>query len=148
MPAGAPTKYNPEILPLVTRLCLLGLTDEELAHSLGVTTATIYNWKSIHPEFLESIADGRENADAKVARKLYKRALGVECTEEKIVVIDGVVEKHTVKKELPPDTRAAFIWLKNRRSGKWADRLNIDHSGSVTVEQALTQAINQEQSKD
>ena len=33
-----------------------------------------------------------------------------------------------VERSVPPDTAAAFIWLKNRRRGQWRDRHEIEHT--------------------
>ena len=35
---------------------------------------TINAWKDAHPEFLESLKDGKAKADAEVADKLFRRA--------------------------------------------------------------------------
>lgn len=132
---GRRTLYKAEMCDLVERLCLLGLKDEELAHSLKVSRQTIDTWKRVHPEFLASIKNGRENADGNVARALYFRAIGAvvhkqqpfkvkkvyyddqgrRCEEERVVIAE-------FDDQVPPDTAAAFIWLKNRRSDKWSDK--------------------------
>ena len=101
--AGAPTKYDPIMNEQVTKLCLLGATDEELANFFGVCKATINNWKTEYPEFLDSIKEGKENADAKVAKSLYQTALS-------------------------GNTTAQIFWLKNRRSKEWRDKQEIDHT--------------------
>ena len=100
--AGAPTKYNTEMNEQVTKLCLLGATEEELAKFFNVCTSTITNWKNEYPEFLASIKEGREDADAKVAKSLYQTALS-------------------------GNTTAQIFWLKNRRSKEWRDKQEIDH---------------------
>ena len=100
MPAGRPSEYDPQILERVTKLCLLGYTDVELAESFDVSEATIYNWKKQYPEFVEAIKAGKEHADAEVASALFHRA------------------KNT------SDT-AAIFWLKNRKSKQWRDRTEI-----------------------
>jgi hypothetical protein len=99
--AGAPSKFDSAMCEKVTKLCLLGATDEQLADFFDVCVATIYNWKLEHPEFLEAIKDGKENADAKVAKSLYQTA------------IDG-------------NTTAQIFWLKNRRSKEWRDKQEIN----------------------
>jgi len=40
------------------------------------TEATWKNWKNRYPELLAAIARGREEADARVAERMYQRALG------------------------------------------------------------------------
>ena len=101
--AGAPSKYNNDMNEQVTKLCLLGATDEDLANFFDVCKATINNWKKDYPEFLDSIKEGKENADAKVAQSLYNTALS-------------------------GNTTAQIFWLKNRRSKVWRDKQEIDHT--------------------
>ena len=101
--AGAPTKYDKAMNEQVTKLCLLGATDIDLADFFGVCKSTITNWKNEYPEFLASIKAGKEDADAKVANSLYKTAL------------DG-------------NTTAQIFWLKNRRSKQWRDKQEVDHT--------------------
>lgn len=73
---GRPTKYTPEHDDLARKLCLLGATDIELSSILGISTRTLDAWKNLHPSFLSSLKAGKEAADANVADRLYKRAMG------------------------------------------------------------------------
>ncbi|TRB81349.1 helix-turn-helix domain-containing protein, partial [Mannheimia haemolytica] len=78
---GQPTKYKPEYVTQVEKLCLLGATDKDIADFFEVAESTINNWKIEYPEFLESIKKGKLLADANVANSLYKRALGYEAPD-------------------------------------------------------------------
>jgi hypothetical protein len=102
------------------------LTDAELAHAFDIEESTLNLWKNAHPEFMESIINGKEKADAEVAEKLWHRALGYSHPEEKIFVDKGEVIRADTTKHYPPDTAAAFIWLKNRRGQQWRDKQEID----------------------
>jgi hypothetical protein len=97
---GQPTLYKEEYNEQVVKLCLLGSTDEEIADFFNVCVATIYNWKLIHPEFLEAIKKGKQKADSDVAKSLYQKAL------------EG-------------DSTAMIFWLKNRKPDKWRDKQEI-----------------------
>ena len=130
-PVGRPTSYLPTYNDQAYKLALLGATDKEIADFFDVCEATVNNWKIEHPEFLESIKDGKTKADYSVAHKLYDKAIGAEwieeqafklkeshydengkkCEEEKVVIVP-------VKRAAPPDTKAIEIWLRNR-SAKW-----------------------------
>jgi DNA-binding XRE family transcriptional regulator len=121
---GRPTKYRPEYAEQVFKLCLLGATDEQLADFFGVSVQTIYNWTEQEPEFFESRRKGKEEADANVAHALYHRALGYSHPEEKIFSYEGGVVRAETVKHYPPDTAAAFIWLKNRAG--WRDKQEVD----------------------
>jgi hypothetical protein len=118
MPAGRPTSYKQEMCEQVFEMALLGLTDVQMAKVLGISEVTFNEYKSEHPEFLKSLTRGKEEADGKVAKAMYKRALGL-TIEEQALTRDGDIV--TLKKELPPDTAAAKHWLANRQRGLWAN---------------------------
>ena len=130
MPAGRPTKYNPEYNEQVVKLCRLGLTDAELADFFEVSEVTINAWKKEAPEFLKSIKKGKEYSDAQIAQSLYHRAKGYKAISKKQkVLIDGGVIDYEEETEYPPDTTAAIIWLKNRRPKNWRDKIEHEVSG-------------------
>lgn len=130
MPAGQPTKYRPEMAAQAYKLSLLGHTDEQLAKFFEVAVATIYNWKNEYPEFLESIKNGKEVADAEIVMTLRKRAMGYEVTEEKTEESEHGLKKTVAGKHIPPDTTAMIFWLKNRQPKQWRDKQEVDHSSS------------------
>ena len=136
MPAGRPTKYKPEYAKIAYKLCLLKkATDKDLAEIFDTTEQTVNAWKKEQPEFLEAIKEGKDRADTNVAASLYERATGYSHPEDKVFLYDGEPIVVPTTKHYPPDTAAAFIWLKNRAG--WRDKQDIEHSGSVTLEQAL-----------
>lgn len=107
---------------------MLGAKDTEIADVFGVSEVTLNNWKSKHPEFLQSLREGKTVADAEVAERLYQRAMGYEHPEDDIrtVSIAGggseIVITPTIKR-YPPDTTAGIFWLKNRQRDKWRDKV-------------------------
>ena len=114
-----------------------GLTDEQLAAKIGITAATLYDWKNKYPEISEALKRGKEVVDIEVENALLKRALGYEYTEERIEVSKengkkSVKTTQTVK-HVPPDVTAQIFWLKNRRPDRWRDKQQLEHSGSVDV---------------
>jgi hypothetical protein len=137
---GRPTKYKSEYAEQARKLCLLGATDEELASFFSVAVASIDNWKNVHPEFLGSLKAGKEQADAEVADKLYQRALGYSHPEEKIFNDSGTIVRAETTRHYPPDTAAAFIWLKNRQGNRWKDKQEIEHNVSSDVAEMLDAA--------
>jgi hypothetical protein len=38
---------------------------------------------------------------------------------EKIVVVEGSIHHEPVREHVPPDTRAAEFWLRNRQPNRW-----------------------------
>ena len=124
-PGGRPTEYLEEYNEQAYKLCLLGATDKEMGEFFGVSEVTINAWKTKFPEFLKSLKQGKIKADADVAEKLYQRALGYEHPETKVFCHEGDITEHEVIKHYPPDTAAAFIWLKNRAGWKDKQEHNI-----------------------
>jgi hypothetical protein len=119
LPIGRPVEYQQAAHDeKAFDMALLGLTDVQIAKIFGIAESTINVWKEQHSSFLEALTQGREDADAKVARAMYKRALGVTITEEALTR-DGDVVK--LRKELPSDTAAAKHWLANRQRGRWSN---------------------------
>lgn len=100
-----------------------GLTDEQLAHNMGITAKTLYVWKSKYGKICEALKKGKEIVDIQVENALLKRALGYDFQEEKIEKSDkdGVKVVQTIK-HIPPDTTAQIFWLKNRRPDRWRDK--------------------------
>ena len=133
MPPGQPTKHKgKETNKLAYSLSLLGLTDKEMAGVFDVDVSTIGNWKNDFPEFLEALKKGKDEADAKVVKSLYKRANGYNYTEvRKETGTSGeytIDKTTTTKKHIAPDVGAAAFWLKNRRRKDWNDRVYSDDS--------------------
>ena len=126
MPRGRKTDYKEEYNERAYRLCLLGFTEVELAATFNTSKASITTWKKKHPKFLASIRAGREEADAKVAEGLYKRAKGFERTIKSHRVVDGEMVTEEVSKYFPPESQAASLWLRNRHPDKWRDK--VDHN--------------------
>jgi len=118
MKVGRPTKLEDRMIEQVFEMALLGLTDVQMAKILGVSEVTFNDYKKKHPQFLKSLTHGKEEADGKVAKAMYKRALGLTITEDALTRDGEVV---SLKKELPPDTAAAKHWLANRQRALWAN---------------------------
>lgn len=107
-PSGRPTLYKDHFEKDVYNACLLGATNKELAKKLNVNLGTINLWIETKPKFMDAIKAGREIADEKVAKSMYKTA------------IDG-------------NTTAQIFWLKNRHRDKWRDKHEVEQSGKVEV---------------
>lgn len=126
-----PTKYRAEFAEQARKLCLLGATDAELGDFFGVDERTINRWKDDRPEFCQSLKEGKFQADAEVAERLYRRALGYSHDAVKIVADAKLKEEHIVPytEHYPPDTTAAIFWLKNRQREKWRDKHETELTG-------------------
>ena len=131
---GRPSSYKEEYAELAYKFCLLGATDTRLAEMFEVDIATIHHWKTDVPEFLSAVKEGREWADANVAKSLYHRAIGYSHQEDDIRTLSvgggrsEIVITPTVK-HYPPDTTAAIFWLKNRRPEQWRETKAVELTG-------------------
>lgn len=117
-------KYEPwltsEGLTLIEGWARDGLTDEQIAHNMGICTNTLYNWKNAHIGILEALKKGKEVVDFEVENALLKRALGYTTEETRIEIMpDGSKKAVQVTREIAPDSTAAIFWLKNRKPDRW-----------------------------
>lgn len=116
------SKYKDEYAEQAYKLCLLGAKDTELADFFGVVEKTINNWKKQHPEFLQSLKEGKLQADAEIANSLYNRAKGYQATELREEESEDGFKKVKTTKHIPADATSAIFWLKNRQPAKWRDK--------------------------
>ena len=123
---GRPTKYKAEYAHQASQLCQLGATDAQLADFFDVSEQTVNSWKVKHPEFLESLKESKEIADARVERSLYERACGYSHPEEKVFCQNGEITTYNSRKHYPPETTACIFWLKNRKPAEWRDQRNVN----------------------
>ncbi len=131
---GRPTDYKVEFNEQAYKLCLLGSTDADMADFFNVAESTINAWKLKHPDFSESIKRGKISADANVASRLYKRAIGYEHDEDKIFNNNGEPLIVPTTKHVQPDTTAAIFWLKNRQPKLWRDKQETELTGKDGAE--------------
>ncbi len=129
---------EPDGLLLLEAWARDGLTDEQIAHNMGITRETLRVWKNKFSVISATLKRGKEVVDVEVENALLKRALGytyTETTKERGVNPEtGKVELITTKvvtKEVVPDTTAQIFWLKNRRPDLWRDKQNVELSGEV-----------------
>ena len=126
-----------------------GLTDEQIAHNMGISTATLYNYKKSHLEILNALKKGKEVVDYEVENALLQRALGYEYEEIKIEKEYGeITKKITIKKQMPPDTTAQIFWLKNRKPDKWREKQADDNNAEALEKLDNILSEIKEQAKD
>lgn len=107
-----------------------GLTEEQIAHNMGISTKTLYNWKQKHLPILHALKSGKEVVDRKVENALLKSALGFHYKEEVVTNKGDVVE---IVKYEKPNTTAQIFWLKNRKPKEWRDKQEHDIQGNIGV---------------
>ena len=123
----AKSKWNDikEKLTLIEGWAREGLTDEQIANNLDISTSTFYEYKNKYSEFSESLKKGKEIIDFEVENALLKNAL------------DGNVT-------------AQIYWLNNRKPKQWkSKRENTENNKEEIskVEQILVK-IREEAEKD
>jgi hypothetical protein len=97
--------------------------------AFDVSVVTIDSWKIRYPEFLGPLKAGKEEADKRVERSLYQRAVGYSYNAVKIFCDkNGNVTKVPYKEHVPPDVTAQIFWLKNRDPAKWRDAWQLEHT--------------------
>lgn len=72
-----------------------GLTDEQIAHNIGISINTLNKWKQRYVQIRQALKIGHEAANMAVERELFKRAM-------------------------KGNTTAMIFWLKNN----WRDKYN------------------------
>jgi hypothetical protein len=137
---GRPTEYIQEYDIQAYKLCLLGATDVQLADFFEVSEQTVNSWKQKFPSFLESLKKGKIQADAEIAEALFHRAKGYSHTAVKFFQNRSEIISKEYIEHYPPDTGAAFIWLKNRAG--WKDQVDHKHKIDVTIHEVLKSGDN------
>lgn len=142
---GRPTEYNPKFALWAASLSRQGMTEKEIAKSMGIGLTTLRRWRLEYDEFRIAIKESKGIPDAEIEAALYKRAIGYEIEEVKIISIPKIqpgkdkksatsavatkIEK-TVK-HVVPDVTAQIFWLKNRMPEQWRDVKKTEHSGTI-----------------
>jgi DNA-binding XRE family transcriptional regulator len=97
---------KPDGLILIEGWARDGLTDEQIAHNMGISRSTLKEWKKDYPAISAALKKTKEVVDREVENALYKKAC------------EG-------------DTTAMIFWLKNRRPNDWRDKRETQLSGNV-----------------
>lgn len=124
-----------------------GLSDKQIAHNIGITQTTLYEWQKRFPELSEALKKGKEVVDREVENALLKRAMGYEydeVTQEPVTDKDtGITEMRVTKrvtKQIVPDVTAQIFWLKNRKPEEFRDKRDVELSGSVDLGSIIEKA--------
>lgn len=116
-----------------------GLTDEQIAHNIGIHVSTLYEWKKKYKEFDEALKRGKEVVDYIIENALLKSAMGYQYDEVTQVRIDDedtgkseMTEVKRVTKDVAPNPTALIFYLKNRQPHKWRDKKQLEANVEVS----------------
>ena len=98
---------------------LLGYATAEIADIFGVSESTVDNWRKTYPALQAAWTEGGTLADTRVARAMFKRAVGYQYPEQK-----GM-------KVVPPDPAAGQYWLNNRQPQLWKTASQVTGRGGM-----------------
>jgi len=117
---GRPTRYSKEISGALVGAMATGLSLEAAAATLGIAPRTVFDWQNRHPEFLQAVQEGRQQALLFWERKAIAMAEGA-----------------------PGNAQLVMLALKNRSraASGWHDAQRLEHTGSdggpVQVQQVV-----------
>jgi len=124
---GRPTKYNGNMGAFIASLARTGKTEKEISEIVGISPSTLGYWKGRYPDFLATLKENKDQADALVEASLFRRATGFHQPEEKLFLDrSGKVVRDIQMKAYAPDTTAAIFWLKNRKAKEWRDAHHVE----------------------
>ena len=135
---GRPSKYKTDYAFAAQRLCRTGATISEVAAHFIVPRQTIWRWAQEHEEFRDALALGQEEADSRVVRSLYERAVGYDLISEKVGFYKGRTVRAEVREHVLPDVGAMIMWLKNRKPKEWRDRQEVVQHVEVPQENEVS----------
>jgi hypothetical protein len=83
-----------------------GLTNEQIAHNIGISRETLNVWTKKYSDISDALKKSKDVVDRQVENALFKKAC------------EG-------------DTTAMIFWLKTRRPNDWRDKRETQLSGNV-----------------
>lgn len=116
-----------ENLDRIKEMARVGVTEEDIAKSLGISVSTFEKYKNEFPQLKESLKISKVDLSVTVKSALVKRALGYEYEEKKQYITEddnGNKKKHTeiTTKHMPPDVGAINSLLQNIDDNWYRDK--------------------------
>jgi hypothetical protein len=104
---GRPTDYTPEACYQVIALMQRGLSLTGAAGMMGITRATIHNWRKKYPDFLDSVELGKARRVATLETDRLETENATTANIRRLALINAAPnewrEKHNVEHETAPD---------------------------------------------
>lgn len=119
------TIFWPDRIDHVKAIAMRGLTDDEMATIMGVSSELLASWKAYYPQLDKAISEGRMAADAQVVAALHSNAVGYTKTSDEVVRTRRGAQVVQVEKYYPAETNAQKYWLNNRAPSYWGDKVQL-----------------------
>lgn len=121
---GNNSKWHDHYLEIIKNLFEAGRTINDICVTFNISKQTYFNWKKefFTDEFIDSIADWKENADRKVEQALFRKATGFIVVKEKSVKVGRKYEKVKEVVNVEGDVQAQRYWLNNRKKKDWSEK--------------------------
>lgn len=135
---GKVTRYKlfAERYEVIVQWARNGLTKQEIAKEMRISTSTLNTWEKKCPDIVEALKEARAYAHARVENALFKKAVGFRIkrqqpVKKKVQDYDGVgkkigeheeIELIEIEEEVPPDMGAIAFYLKNNMPQKYRDK--------------------------
>ena len=101
-----------------------GLTEEQIAHNMGICVKTLYNWKNNNLQLLQALKKGKE-------------------------IVDFEVENALLKNALEGNVTAQIFWLKNRKKNEWREKVELPtNPNEISKVEELLNKIKEEAEND
>ncbi len=131
---GRPSAFSESLALRIMELATAGATEAEIAAKIGISVATLTNWKGNKPGFFDALRDAKSVADGLVEAALFSRAVGYSHPAVKFfwdskkgdIKSQPYIERHA------PDTTACIFWLKNRQPDLWRENKDRGNTEAET----------------
>lgn len=120
-------------LRLMSYLARDGMPLDEIRRTLGIKKSEWSRYMRENPEEKRRLELLQKCVDYEVEDALLRRALGYTSKEHRETEKPNGTEYVTTEKEVPPDVRAAALWLKCRRGEVWDDKYERSDEPSVAA---------------
>jgi hypothetical protein len=120
-----------------------GLTEEQIAHNIGVGYTWFQEKKKVTREMRERLKVGKASGIQAVVSKLFQKAQGFYIEEEKAFYNSkqGEVVKVKVRKYIPPDLGCMAFYLKNKDPVNWKDVRHVEQKNKSVVDDEVKQGM-------
>lgn len=111
-----------------------GLSNEDIAHNMGISRKTLNEWVKKHELIRNALKESKDVADIRVENALFKKTQGynvkvLKHVKLKEIEIDPETGRKTSEKEIlkevfdevhiPADVTAQSFWLSHRKPNEW-----------------------------